>query len=145
MTKTMTMTDGLARPPRGKAVDEHLRRRVVAAVLEEGMTYRAAGERFGVGTTSVFRWAERFRARGPVRADRPAPGRHSKVEPARDMVFRLLEAQPALTIRALRRALAARGIHASAPSVQRFLNRHGLQRRQRLARRPRKPGLSPRA
>ena len=141
----MTVTNELARPPRGKAVGEDLRRRVVAAVLEEGMTYRAAGERFGVDPTSVYRWAERFRARGNVRADRPAPGRLSKIEPARDLVFRLLEARPALTVRALRRALAAEGIQASAAAVQRFLNRHGLQRRQRLAGRPRKPGPRRRA
>ncbi len=141
----MTTTDGLARPPRGKAAGEDLRRRAVAAVLEEGMTYKAAGKRFGVGSTSIFRWAARFRARGHVRADRPAPGRFSKIEPARDLVFRLLEARPALTVRALRRALAAEGIAASAAAVQRFLNRHGLQRRQRLARRPGKPGRPPRA
>ena len=41
-----------------------LRRRVVAAVREEGMSCRAAARRFGVSFASAIRWVAALRERG---------------------------------------------------------------------------------
>ncbi len=48
-------------------------------------------------------------------------------------MFRILKRRPAITVPALQRALAARGLTVGDAAVKRFLKRHGLQRRQRLA------------
>lgn len=126
------MADGLGGRRPGKAVGEDLRRRAVAAVLERGMSYRAAALKFEVCATSVLRWVRRFEERGDVRAD-PPRGRRSRIEEERARVFRILKRRPAITVPALRQALAARGLTVGDAAVKRFLKRHGLQRRQRLA------------
>ena len=41
-----------------------LRERVVAAVVEEGMSRNAAAARFGVGISSAIRWVARFHETG---------------------------------------------------------------------------------
>ena len=126
------MTDGLGEPRPGKAVGEDLRRRAVAAVLERGMSLREAALKFEVGVGSVYRWVQRYRERGNVRAD-PRRRPPSRIEQERERVFRLLKQRPKLTIPALRAALAAEGLTVCAATVQRFLERHGLQRKERLA------------
>ncbi len=126
------MADGLGGRRPGKAVGEDLRRRAVAAVLERGMSYRAAALKFEVCATSVLRWVRRFEERGDVRAD-PPRGRRSRIEEERARVFGILKRRPAITVPALQRALAARGLTVGDAAVKRFLKRHGLQRRQRLA------------
>lgn len=130
-------TDGPARawPVRkpGAPVGEHLRGAAVAAVLQEGMSIAAAARRFGLAKSSLGHWVKRFRERGHVRAD-PMGGRPSRIEPARERIFRILEARPAISSRGLRDALAAEGLEFGAATVQRFLKRYGLQREIRLAR-----------
>ena len=126
------MAEGLGEQRPGRAVGEDLRRRAVAAVLERGMSYREAGLKFEVSATSVLRWVRRLRERGHVRAD-PPRGRRSRIEEERVRVFRILKQRPAITVPALQRALAARGLTVGDAAVKRFLKRHGLQRRQRLA------------
>ena len=125
------MTDGMAGPRPGKAVGEDLRRRAVAAVLERGMSYEAAARKFEVGTTSVFRWVQRFRAQGNFEPGRPR-GRPSRIGRERARILRILEERPDISGRALRHALAAEGAVFSASSVQRFLARHRLDRKTRL-------------
>ena len=126
------MTGVLTERRRGKSVGEDLRRRAVAAVLEKGMTGRAAALHFEVGEASVRRWIRRYRQHGHL-LDAPKSGRPSRTEPERERIFRLLEERPDLSIRALQRALAAEGRVFGAGSLQRFLKRHGLQRGRRLA------------
>lgn len=125
---------GLGGAQKGKAVSEDLRRRAVAAVLDEGMTVRGAARKFDVATTSVHRWLGRFRARGDVRADPPG-GRPSLIASERPRVLRLLEKYPDIGTRDLHAALAAEGVAVSLSTVARFLKLNGLQRKQRRARR----------
>ncbi len=130
---TKTATSGLGGARKGKAVSEDLRRRAVAAVLDEGMAVRAAARKFDVAAASVHRWLGRFRARGDVRADPPG-GRPSFIEAERPRVLRLLEKQPEIGNHGLHAALAAEGIAVSLSTVKRFLKLNGLQRKQRRAR-----------
>ena len=122
----------------GHAVGEHLRRRAVAAVLEKGMSMRAAAQLYEVSESSAYLWVQRFRERGHVRPDRQGGGTPSRIEPERERILRILEAQPRLSVRGLRNALAAEGLAFDASTVQRFLKRHGLQRERRLERLRRK-------
>ena len=126
------MTKELTERKRGRPVGQDLRRRAVAAVLEGRMSARAAGRHFEVSRTSVSLWVKRYRERGHLRPD-PKGGRLSRTEPERERIFRLLEGRPDLSIRALRQALAAEGAVFSASALHRFLKRHGLQRRRRVA------------
>ena len=126
------MTDLLTERRRGKSVGEELRRRTVAAVLEKGMSGRAAALLFEVSETSVWRWIRRYRQRGHLR-DAPKSGRPSRTEPERERIFAILEKRPDLSVRALQRALAAQGLVFDPASLHRFLQRHGLQRGRRLA------------
>ena len=126
------MTGTLTERKRGRPVGQDLRRRAVAAVLEGRMSTRAAGRRFNVAASSVALWVKRYRERGHLLTD-PKPGLPSRIEPERQRIFRLLEKRPDLSIRALQRALAAEGLVFGASTLQRFLKRHGLQRRRRVA------------
>ena len=65
----------------------------------------------------------------------PVFGLAGIVLPSRERarILRILEERPDISGRALRHALAAEGAVFSASSVQRFLARHGLDRRTRLA------------
>ena len=130
------MTEGPEVSPvesrRGRAVGVELRSRAVAAVLQEGMSARAAAARFGLRRQSVSRWVMRFRERGHVRPDtrrrRPSP-----VEAERDRIVRILEARPELSSRALSDALAAEGVRLAARTLRRFLKRHRMELSRRLA------------
>ncbi len=128
---------------RGRAVAAQLRGRAVAAVLEEGLSVKAAAARFGLAATSVSRWVRRFRERGHVREDARG-GRPSRVEAERERIVRILEARPELSSRALSEALAAEGVRLSGPTLCRFLRRHRMERSRRLAvRRRRKRWKAP--
>lgn len=134
------MTDILAERRRGRAVGEDLRRRAVAAVVEKGMSARAAGRLYDVGGDSVALWVRRFRERGQLRADRQGGDRRSwRIEAERERILRILEARPAISMYELRDALAAEGFPFHAATVQNFLKRHGLDRARRLGRPRRKP------
>ncbi len=122
--------------PRRRAYGEDLRRLAVTAVLEEGMNPAAAGRRFGVSGVSVASWVKRWRERGHLRPDAKGGDLKSwRIEAERERIFRILERQPALTLRALRDRLAAEGAVFGTSTVQRFLKRHGLER-QRPPRQP---------
>ena len=130
------MTDLLAGRSQGLAFGEDLRRRAVAAVLDEGMTRAAAGRRFGVHPQNISRWVKRYRERGHLRPDpRGGDSRSWRIEAERERIHRLLERRPGISIRALRDALAAEGAVFGLGAVQRFLKRHGLERDRRLDRR----------
>lgn len=131
---TKTAASGLGGSRQGKAVSEDLRRRAVAAVLERGMSIRAAARKYDVAAGSVWRWLGRFRARGHVRADREG-GRPSLITSKRARVLRILEKHPDIGTRGLHAALAAEGVTVCLSTVARFLKLNGLQRKQRRARR----------
>ena len=121
----------------GRPVGTDLRGVAVAAVVERGMSAAAAARHFGLGAVSVRLWVRRFRERGHVRPDKQG-GSASRIEPERERILRMLEAQPRLSVRGLRDALAAEGLAFDASTVQRFLKRHGLERERRLDRLRRK-------
>ena len=126
------MTEELTERRQGRPVGQDLRRRAVAAVLEGGMSARAAARHFRVSHTAVSRWVARYRRRGHLRPD-TSPGRRSRTEPERERIFRLLDGRPDLSLRALQQALAAEGAALSISALHRFLTRHGLRRRRRLS------------
>jgi transposase len=108
-----------------------LRLRVVDAVETQGMSRRGAAARFGIGIRTAVRWVSDFRASGsasPRRMGNPSP---PKLTAHRDVVLRLLDKRPDITIEALRHELAAQGIVVGYGSIRRFFQRERITRKKR--------------
>ena len=108
-----------------------LRRRVVRAVVDEGMSRRAAASRFEVAIRTAVRWVKEFRATGrlgPQKMGNPSP---PKLSAHRQVVLALLDEQPDITIEGLRHALAEKGIVVGYGSIRRFFEREGITRKKR--------------
>ena len=105
-----------------------LRKRVVAAVREEGMSCRAAAQRFEVSFASAIRWAAALRERGSF-APLPMGGdtRSRRVEAHADYLLRLNRREPDLTLAEIcGRLERARGEKVSPSMIWRFFDRHDI-------------------
>jgi transposase len=105
-----------------------LRRRVVAAVGEDGMSCRAAARRFGVSFSSAIRWVSALRERGSCAA-LPMGGdtRSQRVEAHADYLLRLHRREPDLTLSEIcDRLERARGEKVSPSMIWRFFERHDI-------------------
>lgn len=115
----------------GAPLSIDLRRRVVGAVEDEGMSCRGAAARFQVAIRTAVRWVNDYRASGrlgPGKMGNPSP---PKLTPHRETVLAVLEAQPDCTIEGLRHELAERGIVVGYGSIRRFFEREGITRKKR--------------
>ena len=105
-----------------------LRKRVVAAVREEGMSCRAAARRFGVSFASAIRWTAALQERGSF-APLPMGGdtRSRHVEAHADYLLRLHRREPDLTLNEIcGRLERTRGAKASPSMIWRFFDRHDI-------------------
>ena len=105
-----------------------LRKRVVSAVHEEGMSCRAAARRFGVSFSSSIRWVAALRERGSY-APLPMGGdtRSQRLEAHADFLLGLHRREPDLTLNEIRARLErARGEKVSASMIWRFFDRHDI-------------------
>jgi transposase len=105
-----------------------LRKRVVTAIREEGMSCRAAARRFKVSYASAIRWAQAMRERGSV-APLTMGGdtRSRRVEAHADYLVRLHRLEPDLTLAEIcARLERARGEKASPSMIWRFFDRHDI-------------------
>jgi putative transposase len=112
-------------------LSEDLRRRVVRAVEEEGISRRAAAARFSVGIRTAIRWVSEYRVRGhvaPRKMGNPSP---PKLVAHRNVVLALLEEQKDISIEGLRHALAEKGIVIGYGSIRRFFQRENITRKKR--------------
>lgn len=108
-----------------------LRQRVVFAVTEEGMSCRAAAQRFGVSFSSAIRWMARLRERGDY-APLPMGGdqRSRRVEAHADYLSGLVRREPDLSLAEIcDRLERARGERASPSMIWRFFDRHDITRK----------------
>jgi transposase len=105
-----------------------LRKRVVSAVREEGMSCRAAARRFGVSFASAIRWVAVLRERGSY-APLPMGGdtRSQRIEAHGDFLLGLHRREPDLTLNEIcSRLERARGEKASPSMIWRFFDRHDI-------------------
>ena len=105
-----------------------LRKRVVLAVGEEGMSCRAAARRFGVSFASAIRWVAALRERGSYAA-LPMGGdtRSQRVEAHGDYLLRLHRREPDLTLAEIcARLERTRGEKVSPSMIWRFFDRHDI-------------------
>ena len=116
-----------------KPISDDLRLRAVAAYVG-GASCRAVAARFGVGEASVVRWGKLFRSTGSV-SPKPIGGSTSPLEAHRDWLLARIAASPSLTLEALRRELADRGVSVGYGSIWRFVDREKLTFKKKHARR----------
>jgi putative transposase len=111
-----------------------LRKRVIAAVEEEGLSRHEAAARFGIGVSTAIDWLRRFRETGSA-----APGQMGGHKPKaiRDeheawLRHRILERD--FTLRGLVAELAARGLKADYTAVWKFVHAEKLSFKKNRAR-----------
>jgi transposase len=109
-------------------LSDDLRKRVVEAVVQGGMSRNAAAKRFGVSIASAVRWMQRFETTGEIS---PAPTggdrRSGRVEAHRDYLLGLIRRQPDMTLLEMQERLIANcGERFSSSVLWRFFDRHGI-------------------
>lgn len=109
----------------GRAYSMDLRERVLAAVLEEGMSARGAAARFGVSDSSAIKWVQRYRQTGSVAPDKVG-GRKPGVLYGEVYGWLLERAQKDFTLRGLVAELAERGVKVDYVQVWRFVHAEKL-------------------
>ena len=110
-----------------KPLSNDLRDRVVSAV-DDGMTRRAAAQRFGVAPSTAIRWVRQWRWTGSV-DPRPQGGdkRSHRIEAHADEILALVEETPDMTLAEIAGHLErARGLCVAQSTVWRFFERHGV-------------------
>jgi transposase len=120
----ITAVKGAAR----MALSDDLRKRVIEAVAQGGMSRNAAAKRFGVSIASAVRWMQRFDATGQMSAA-PTGGdrRSARIEAHRDYLLGLILRQPDLTLLEMQdRLLANGGERFSSSVLWRFFDRHQI-------------------
>jgi transposase len=110
-----------------KPYSQDLRDRVLDAVDKEGMSRRAAADRFGIGESSAIRWIRRLTEASSRMPVGTGGHRASKLAPHRAFIEAALAERSDLTQQALcDRLLAERGVKADTSMMSRFLRREGI-------------------
>src|SRR5450432_1225466 len=84
------------------AFSQDLRERVIDAVLRDGMSRRAAAERFGVSESAAIKWVERVERSGSRTAAQMGGYKPLKLEPHREFVEALHDASGRIAATRLR-------------------------------------------
>jgi transposase len=93
-----------------RSLSVDLRRRVVGAI-EDGLSCRAAAERFGVSASSAIRWRAQERREGDLRPKRQGGDRHShRIEAHAEAILSAVAAKSDITLSELREQLKERGV-----------------------------------
>ena len=108
-----------------RAYSLDLRERVVASVAA-GQTCRAVAKTFMVSVASVVKWSQRHRAVGSPAALKMGGRRPYLVARERDWVLSRIAEKPDLTLRALLKELADRGLVVSYYALWHFLQHEGV-------------------
>jgi transposase len=120
---------GLKHHRRMNAYSEDLRKKIVQA-KERGMPTAAVARTFGVGISSVKRYAKTARKGGSLRPKK-SPGRPPKADQrARRLLEANLRDRPAATLSERREYLrSVAGLRVSESTVSRLLRRMGFSRK----------------
>ena len=115
-----------------RAYSQDLRDRVIDA----GTSARQAAERFGIGVATAIVWVRRAHE-GERSARKQGQPKRSKLDPHREFLMTLIEAEPDITIAEMQERLRNEaGIAASIGTVWTFLDRAGLTFKKRPPMRP---------
>jgi transposase len=123
-----------------------IRKRVVEAVVEDGMSRRASARRFKVSESAAIKWVEHFEATGRIEPDPPPETHRSRLNDEKAWLLELIVLEPDLTLEEIVKRLAARDVDVCPSAVWRFFDRNaisfkknGTRQRAGQARRGRSP------
>lgn len=124
----------------GKTLSVDLRERIVAAVQQEGLTYRQAAARFSVGEASVSRFLGLLKRQGSLEPMAKPTHRPTKLDDDdRQMLRAAIDAVPDATIMELRSALFdSTGKRVSPATVGREVRKLRYSRKKSPSSRPNK-------
>ena len=112
---------------RMKAYSEDLRRKVVEAVQQRGMSKSEAARTFGVCLSSVKRYGGKARRGSPLSPKKHPGPRSTMSERARRLLKADVENKPAVTLRERRRFVeGVAGVSVSESMLSRLLRRMGF-------------------
>jgi transposase len=110
-----------------KAYSEDLRRKVVEAVQQRGMSKSEAARTFGVSLSSVKRYVGKARRGSPLSPKKHSGPRSTMSERARRLLKADVENRPAVTLRERRRFVeGVAGVSVSESTLSRLLRRMGF-------------------
>ncbi len=123
----------------GKPYSNDLRKRVVAAVVQGGLSRHRAAAVFGVGVSTVVIWVRRFQDTGSV-APGQMGGHKPKAISGDHQVFMARRVREGgFTLRGLVRELAERGLKVDYHSVWNFVHAEKLSLKKNRRRQRRRP------
>ncbi len=109
-----------------KALSMDLREGVLSAV-SQGLSHRAAAERFEVSAASISHWRKREREQGDARPRALGGDRRSaRIDAHMSAIPEALGPDSDATIEEVRRSLAAQGLLFGFGTIQRFFARHNI-------------------
>jgi len=112
-----------------------LRERVVATVVEGGLSRRQAASVFDVAISTVVHWVRRFHETGSASAKPMGGDRRSLLTGERGWILERVEAAPDLTLEELRDELRGRGVSVGYGTVWRFMAHEDVTVKKNRARR----------
>ena len=111
-----------------RPLSNDLRRRVVTAVVDGGMTRRGAARRFGIAPSTAIKWVDAWRRTGNWRPRAQGGDRHSqRIEARAEVVLALVDETPDMTLAEIATHLEdEHGLRVSQSTVWRFFQRRGI-------------------
>ena len=110
------------------ALSDDLRKRVVAAVVEDGLSRNAAARLFKVSIASAVRWVKQFETTGEI-SPKPSGGdrRSGRIEAHHDYLMGLIRRTPDITMLEIQERLIKNcGERFSVSVLWRFFDRHDV-------------------
>jgi transposase len=125
----------------GKPYSTDLRERVVAAVLEGGLSRNKAAAQFAVAVSTVVLWVKRYRESGSVEPGQMGGHKQKSIRGEHEAFLTQRVREGAFTLRGLVRELADRGLKVDYRSVWNFIHAEKLSfKKNRLGQRTRPAG-----
>ena len=111
-----------------RPLSNDLRRRVVTAVVDGGMTRRGAARRFGIAPSTAIKWVDAWRRTGSWRPRAQGGDRRSqRIEARAEVVLALVDETPDMTLSEIATHLEdEHGLRVSQSTVWRFFQRRGI-------------------
>ena len=111
-----------------RPLSNDLRRRVVRAVVDGGMSRRGAARRFGIAPSTAIKWVHAWRRTGSWRPRAQGGDRRSqRIEARAEVVLALVEETPDMTLAEIATHLEdEHGLRVSQSTVWRFFHRRGI-------------------
>jgi transposase len=109
-----------------KPLSMDLRERVVAAVVEEGLSCHESASRYEVGVSTAIAWVRRFRDTGSVAPGQIGGHKPKRIRGEHEAWLRARISERDFTLRGLVGELAARGLKTCYSAVRNFVHAEKL-------------------